>query len=504
MRLYLLAPVVLGLAAGLAHPAVINVPGDYPTIKEAIQNASGGDLIEVEPGTYTENIDFSGKGITIRGKEGPYHTVIDGGSTGSVVKFTKSETSASVLEGFEITNGTGTFNLLSRAIVGGGIYCKDSSPVLQNLLIRNNLSDQGAGIYATGGTVVLDGVAMEGNTAAIAGGGLFVVAGTAALSGCRLEDNATVIADGGGIYGYQANIEVMDSRLIGNQSGYWGGGLAGLFDTNITLVNSVLAHNTAAISGGGLAGISGGSLGVVNSTFFGNEAVAAQAGAIQLSNITAAKAVNSIFWNDTAPLGPEISLDASDLDISYCDVEGGSAMIHVSSGNLTYGPGNISVQPVFVDEADGDFHLFPGSGGIDGGNNNASNLPAADFEGDDRINGGTVDMGADEFYSPYMYFTGLIMPNSNFKMKMIGTPNANPVFIYVGSGVLPAPIPTPYGDWYLEFPVKILQLLPIPSNGFIAYELTMPWNVPFPPGTTFPMQTLAGTALTPVAELTLQ
>ena len=43
----------------------INVPADQPTIQDGIDAASDSDTVLVQPGTYGENINFSGKNIVV-------------------------------------------------------------------------------------------------------------------------------------------------------------------------------------------------------------------------------------------------------------------------------------------------------------------------------------------------------------------------------------------------------------------------------------------------------
>jgi hypothetical protein len=65
--------------------------------------------------------------------------------------------------------------------------------------------------------------------------------------------------------------------------------------------------------------------------------------------------------------------------------------------------GNISVDPMFVDPSNGDYHLQTGSPCIDVGTNDAPGRPETDFDGNPRIidgddkEGAVVDMGAFEY-----------------------------------------------------------------------------------------------------------
>ena len=131
---------------GTIYSATIYVPDDYATIQEAIDGSVNGDTVIVRPGTYVENISFEGMAITVLSEQGSALTTIDGNQTGSVVTFERSEQSDSVLDGFTITNGTGTFDG-SYEYHGGGIYIKYSSPTITNCIIDNNQADMGGGVY---------------------------------------------------------------------------------------------------------------------------------------------------------------------------------------------------------------------------------------------------------------------------------------------------------------------------------------------------------------------
>jgi hypothetical protein len=95
--------------------------------------------------------------------------------------------------------------------------------------------------------------------------------------------------------------------------------------------------------------------------------------------------MNSILVQNTDTFGAPNYYDAT---LSYCCTvpdPGGIA--------------NITVDPAFVDVAGGNYHLQTNSPCINSGNN-ASAPGGTDLDGNPRIRGGTVDIGAYEFQSP--------------------------------------------------------------------------------------------------------
>jgi nitrous oxidase accessory protein NosD len=84
---------------------VIHVPGDYPTIQQAINNSSSTDTVMVANGLYHENLTISNPIVLIG--ESMDNTIIDGSGAGDVVAINASDVSVS---GFAIRNSGPIFH----------------------------------------------------------------------------------------------------------------------------------------------------------------------------------------------------------------------------------------------------------------------------------------------------------------------------------------------------------------------------------------------------------
>ena len=334
----------------------IHVPADQPSIQLAIQAAQNGDTVEVAAGTYVEQIDFLGKAIVVRSSGGAAATVIDSqgmqGWTdypgGTVVRFLNGEMASSVLEGFTITGGQ------TYGGSGGntGVYCSGASPLIRDCIITGNSGGYGGGVL---GDPILERCQIIGNTAQPYGPGGGIV-GAPTVIECVISNNSSGYY-GGGIYATAPCViidSVIDSNSAGNGvDGYSGGGVIG----PATIISTQITRNTAHyyLDGRGVYQIGTGVDGVralINCTIadnhIGNPQTVDTGGAIKGGPIIQ----NCIIWgNDHQPFA-----DFTVPTVDYSIVTGGWG-----------GTGNLALDPLFRDAANGDYFLQLGSPAIDAG-----------------------------------------------------------------------------------------------------------------------------------------
>jgi predicted outer membrane repeat protein len=172
-----------------------------------------------------------------------------------------------------------------------------------------NVGGPGAGIFldcdGVEVSLVLDGVAVTGNTATELGGGLYFD-----------------VCDSG-------DLTITNSTISNNETTSGGGGIWFDDSDSLTIVNTTVSGNTAGESGGGLYFDDGASLVVRNSTFSGNTAAADRGGGAihtdsgEIPHTTTI--ANSTFTGNEAGYGGAITIFYGDLALLQTTISGNTA-----------------------------------------------------------------------------------------------------------------------------------------------------------------------------------
>lgn len=335
---------------------VLMVPSEYPTIQSAIVAATVGDTVLVAPGTYTENINFIGKEITVTSEMGYQSTTIDGSNatnpdSASVVFFTNSEGEGTVLSGFTIRGGTGTQNADNRR--GGGILIEDASPLIAYNLLTNNSVESTENAY--GGAILATGTSNP------------------VILGNKIQMNSSFSSSGngygGGIcYNYGASMTIIANEVTGNTAEV-GGGVYGKHESQSILQNNVICQNQADL-GGGTGFNPGVEVSLINNVICDNIALIRGGGLF--AQISQVSLLNSIIWSNSAPIGSQICLgdqgSYAELSVDYNDLQFGEDSIQIEPGSsLNWGIGNLDESPVFNLDSLSEFQLSENSPCIDAG-----------------------------------------------------------------------------------------------------------------------------------------
>jgi parallel beta-helix repeat protein/predicted outer membrane repeat protein len=393
------------------------VPSQYPTIQAAINAAVTGDTVIVASGTYigvgNRDIDFKGKAITVRSEAGPESCIIDCNKLGRGFYFHSNETVGSIVDGFTIINGYNPYDSLG----GGGIYCYRSSPTITNCNISGNQAKGGGGgIYCSVSNPTITSCNISGNQASGSGGGIYCYNNSnPAITNCNISGNTATYYDGGGICcygGYGGAPMITNCSISGNRAFSSGGGIY-TSGGSPTITNCNISGNTATLSGGGICCDNGKMPNIVNCTIAANSA-GGSGGGIFCGSQFAVLLGNCILWANT---------DSSGMgEFTQIYVSIGLPMVTFSciqddNPNDAYipfggeGKHNIDDDPMFVRNPDdggdgwgvgdnddfGDLHLRSSSPCINTGCPTFVVGNQTDIDGQPRIAGGRIDMGADEF-----------------------------------------------------------------------------------------------------------
>ena len=285
------------------------------TIQFALDISGDGDSIIVEEGTYLENLIFHDNEIVLGSLflvDGDTShisaTMIDGNLSGSVMIFEDLEYGRPVVSGFTIENGF--------ANQGGGIYCMNSDPTIQNNVIRNNTAydmGEGGGIYCEDSELLIFNNTISGNQSDYSGGGIYCYESTPIIDGCTIRENTGK----GAIQCAYSDAIISNNLIINNSGGPEGGGIS-CGGSNPVIINNTICDNTYT--------------------------------GIYSSSNSHPTIINNIFWyNDPDQVRGSPSM-------TYSCIDGGWE-----------GEGNIYDNPLFVDRFNGNYNVYAQSPCIDAG-----------------------------------------------------------------------------------------------------------------------------------------
>lgn len=361
---------------GSATPPYDTWARGLTTIEDALALAATGSVIAATNGTYAISGQITlGTPVTLLGVNGPASTILQGPGVGRILYITNG---AATVDGFTLKNGVGQdFDV--AASDGGGLYV--TTGLVRNCYITANTGPTrkaGVGVFMTGG-VIRDSqlFANTGGTDG-KGGGVYMTGGL--LERCAFFGNTLpgASSQGGGVYASGGRVVncVVCSNTINASSTSQGGGLyltgPAVAIGCLVFSNTVLSSGTGNVQGGGIFG------GVAMSCTVVSNYAKVTGGGTHNTSLT-----NSI-----------VAFNASGVSNNW---SGGSlAYSCTTPTNGLAGAGNTDADPLFANAAAKNYRLTATSPCFNKGLYQNWMDGAVDLDGNARIAGGQVDMGAYE------------------------------------------------------------------------------------------------------------
>ena len=414
----------------------INCSGNTTVVENVISRNGGSGVgaavVECSTGAiFTNNVVMnnhlpSGRTITCKGGTLIGNTIVDN---------TASKGGGIYCGGA----GTITGNTIARnsAGYGGGICVQAeyayATPFITENTIESNAANYGGGIAVLANILpTITGNTISGNIIAASssgsGAGIYCNLGGITANGNVISHNGpaghvAVVLDDPSNATFSGNIVIANEgmglsyRNVDSSArlSFSGDSIIANRGTGLYCSSSVASVSNCLIVGNGGYGIRALSseLSIENSTVAGNGSSTTPAMSCEQSSDVVVW--DSIFWRPAGATGSVITVGdiwsgGGDLTISYSDINGGKANISLRGDSYLYWfPGNISLDPLFADPADGDYHLESRYGRWDPAANDGAGAwvndgatspcidagdPASPCANEPQPNFGRVNMGA--------------------------------------------------------------------------------------------------------------
>ena len=176
-------------------PKTIRVPGDFPTIKMAIDSSIDGDTVLVADGVYSGSGNTNlviNKDVLVVSQNGPDHTTLDAAAGPNLMRRIIAAMSEGEVRGFSLTNGYMVY--FNEVPSYGGAACIGGTATMRNCYFSNNSADFGGAVSMGQGARLVsckieDNLAVRSYPGGGLAGGMYVIGDSVVVDSCTFSLN---------------------------------------------------------------------------------------------------------------------------------------------------------------------------------------------------------------------------------------------------------------------------------------------------------------------------
>jgi parallel beta-helix repeat protein len=198
---------------------IIEVPGDYPTIQQAVDAADPGDIIQVASGTYYENVVIDKSHLALIGED--RDTTIDGGGENYAICITADLVNISGFSvkhsrvGIIISSSNNNITNCNISNNSEGILLADTLNTIANCNVFNN-DCHGIMIMSSENLIINCNISSNGQSESYLGHGIYFEGATYnKIISCKSENNDDGICLVGSTNNQIINCDIHSNRLVG-------------------------------------------------------------------------------------------------------------------------------------------------------------------------------------------------------------------------------------------------------------------------------------------------
>lgn len=376
----------------------------FTTIQPAIDAAAGagGGEVWVAEGAYNEVRDNAAGSLIMRAGVSLYGGFIGLGTGGNETNRSQRNPLAhlSLIDGASARAGQAAYHV----VLGADNAVIDGFRITGGNANGDPPTDHGGGMYNDGVSPTIAYCSFVSNSAVFDAAISNANGASPNISNCLFVGNSATVNCGA--VGNWGNCQPTISFCIfdSNYADRMGGAILDGNFSSSTITSCIFQNNIGQRIGGAICNYQNGASVIINCLFEGNKVFETGFGGGAVGSWGSHPTIyNSTFVDNYAPYGSGLYTNTSDMvvrnsilwNLDSIEIQGTPDVAYSLTWANYPGEGNLSEDPLFVDEESGDYALRYDSPCVDAGTK--AGAPTTDLVGAPRPRGAGVDMGALEF-----------------------------------------------------------------------------------------------------------